>query len=167
MKVLCVFLMVFVASEALMLPIKSKGSYQKGSLLKRGSWKSLKVAGETSVGIASLTAALAILNSIESNADPTDAVLMEKIAKERKRLMALQDTDWVPHLAVGGSVSSVIIVLVFLIVFRAIRRKRSRDGNRSMNGNGGEIQREGAGLQFGDIQVRHHAAAGDAGIIVV
>ena len=148
-----------------MLPIKSKGSYQKGSLLKRGSWKSLKVAGETSVGIASLTAALAILNSIESNADPTDAVLMEKIAKERKRLMALQDTDWVPHLAVGGSVSSVIIVLVFLIVFRAIRRKRA--GNRSMNGNGGESQREGAGLQFGDIQVRHNAAAGDAGIIVV
>ena len=168
MRIIWLLLLAVVVAETFKMYAKHKAP-KSGSLLKRGGWKGLKVAGETSVGIASLTAALAILSSIEGNTDPGDKEMLERIARERQRLMELNDPKWMSPLAWGGSASGVIVVLVFIIVFRCIRRNRSRNENREeirMVSVSASREKDQAGLQFGDVHIKP-VAAGDDGAFEV
>ena len=159
MRIILLLLLAVVVAETFKTYSKYKVP-KSGSLLKRGGWKGLKVAGETSIGIASLTAALAILSSIEGNTDPGDKEMLERIAKERERLIALNSTNWTAPLAWGGSASGIVVLVTFIIVFRCIRRnnrtrKDSREEIKLVSVSASREKEpsglQPTGLQFGDV----------------
>ena len=154
MKILCLLLFVVVAAETFRVPVKNRASKSKASLMKRGGWKGLKVAAETGAGIVSLTAALAILSSIEGDTDPGDTEMLERIAKERERLMALNSPSWVSPVAWGGSASGIAVLMTFVIIFRCIRKNRTRKESREevkMVSVSRSREMEPSGIQFGDV----------------
>ena len=156
MKIFCLYtlLLVVIVVETFKVPLKHKAPKSKASLMKRGGWKGLKVAGETGVGIVSLTAALAILSSIEGDTDPEDTEMLDRIAKERERLMSLNSSNWVSPVAWGGSASGIVVLMAFVIIFRIIRKNKSKQESRKevkMVSVSTIREKEPSRIQFGEV----------------
>ena len=87
--------------------------------------KTMKIAGEAGVGVASLTAAMAILNSIERSLAPEDKEMKNMIELEKKRLMGLSSSVWNSPWPYGGVASLVMLALATYII-RILKRRSSR-----------------------------------------
>ena len=144
--------------EAFRAPLK-KGGVKKNKLLKKGGVSVLKVMGETGLGVVSLSAALAILNSLEADTDPSDQEMLTLIGKERERLMSLSNSSWVTPVAWGSSATGIAILVIFVCIFKIIRRKRTKQGELKEKrmvtvSTVKEQNTSPSGLQFGDVNLQ-------------
>ena len=148
-------LVILISVESFKAPLK-KGGVKKNKLLKKGGVNVLKVMGETGVGVVSLSVALAILNSLEADTDPSDKEMLTLIGKERERLMSLSSSSWVSPVAWGGSATGIAVLVTFVCIFRIIRKKKSRQGERKevKMVSVSTIKENDApsGIQFGEVQ---------------
>ena len=144
-------LLVLVIYDALKPPLKKGG-------LKKGGKRALKVIGETGLGVVSLSAALAILNSLEQDTDPADEQMMSLISAERERLMGLGRSAWESPLAWSGgaaglSALAVILYLIRMIRNRKIKKEKETKETRVIIGSARKDEESGS-LQFGDIRMQ-------------
>ena len=124
--------------------------------MKKGGKQALKIIGETGLGVVSLSAVLAILNSLEADTDPTDKEMMSLISAERERLMGLNRSAWESPLAWSGGVAglsalAIIIYLIRMIRNRKFRKQRETKETRIILGSA----RKDKDLQFGDIRMQN------------
>ena len=127
--------------------------------MRKGGGHVLKVIGETGLGVVSLSAALAILNSLEAETDPTDAEMMSLIGAERERLMSL-NSSW--EYPLGGSAAGISALVIIIFLIRMIRN-RNRKSSSSKQGEmketriviGSAVKDQDNGLQFGDIKMQN------------
>ena len=150
-------LLTLLLVEAFRAPLK-KGGVKKNKLLKKGGANVLKVLGETGLGVISLSAALAILNSLEADTDPSDQEILSLIGAERERLLSLSRSSWVTPVAWGSS-AGISILVFFVFIFRIIRRKRSKQGERKETRRVTvsivkEQNTSPPGLQFGEVNLQ-------------
>ena len=147
-------LLILVLSEAFKASLKKGGLKKKGGL-RKGGGHVLKVIGETGLGVVSLSAALAILNSLEAETDPTDAEMMSLIGAERERLMSL-NSSW--EYPLGGSAAGISALVIIIFLIRMIRnRKSSKQGEMKETRIviGSAVKDQDNGLQFGDIKMQN------------
>ena len=149
--------MMLVLAEAFKASLK-KGGLKKKLGLRKGGGHVLKVLGETSLGVVSLSAALAILNSLEAETDPTDADMMALIGAERERLMSLNSTSWESPIAWGGSAAGISALVIFIFLIRMIRNRKSNKQDERKKTTiviGSAVKEQENGLQFGDVNMRN------------
>ena len=146
-------LMMLVLAEAFKASLK-KGGLKKKSGLRKGGGHVLKVIGETGLGVVSLSAAIAILNSLEAETDPTDEDMMALIGAERERLMSLNSSSWNSPIAWGGSTAGISALVIFIFLIRLIRN-RKQDGKKKTTIVLGAAVKEQDGLQFGEVNMRN------------
>ena len=153
----CLMIMTLLLVDAFRAPLK-KGGLKNNKGLKKGGGHVLKVIGETGLGVVSLSAALAILNSLEADTDPSDAEMMSLIGAERERLLSLNSSSWETPLACGGSAAGISVLVICVCLIRIIRnRKSSNQGEvkETRTVTVSAVKEQNSGLQFGDVSMKN------------
>ena len=124
------------------------------------SKKSLKIMGEAGLGVASLTAALGILSSLEKSLAPEDTDMKKLIEAERQRLLGLASNVWSTPWPYTGGVAGLSTLALVLYLIRVMRRRISRRLNE--NGDQGTTtvifgnprkETDEEYIQFGDVKM--------------
>ena len=93
------------------------------------SKKTLKIVGEAGLGVASLTAAIGILNSLENSLAPEDHEMKKLIEAERQRLLGLASNIWSTPWPYTGGFGGLATLALVLYLIRVMRRRNSRKQN--------------------------------------